>query len=150
MTLEKIRGRIATLHDERVAVENAFPSWEEATSEITGSVAKMSEAGRNALGPAHLRRGRMHARGVDALLLAAAFDPEGLTERLLRVARDAFPEPGLSTADRARRLAEIEEELRSLAIEEERLIRSSVTPIIRRADADPEVVLAPDLDRLAA
>lgn len=150
MTLDQIRGKIAALQDERAAVEKAFPSWDETAADLAANVSKMSEAGRLALAPAQLRRGRTHARGVDAVLLAAAFDPAGLTERLLQVAREELPEPGLSSAERARRLAEIADELRVLQIREETLIRSSVTPIIRRGDADPEIVLTPDLDRLAA
>ncbi len=64
--------------------------------------------------------------------------------------RAEFPENGISAADRRRRLAEIDAELRRLEIDEERLIRSSPMRIIRRGDAHPAVVLEPDLDRLAA
>ncbi|QVL46759.1 MAG: hypothetical protein KFB96_13390 [Thiocapsa sp.] len=153
MNIDLIRASIAALQDEREAIEKSFPSWDETAAALAADVGRMSESGRRALSPAQLRRGRMHGRGVDALLLAAAFDPAGLTERLLRVARAEFPENGISAADRRRRLAEIDAELFALEIEEERQIRAAATPIVRRGDAHPAVVLAPsleDLNRFAA
>lgn len=154
MNLEDIRRRIAALQAERKAVERAWPSSDECAAGIAAQVKHLAAGGRQVLQPARLRKGRLGdsfaSSSRDVLGILAALDPERITARLVELAHEEFPEAGLSSADRGRRLAEIDAELRSLAIAEERLIRSSVTPIIRRADADPEIVLSPDLDRLAA
>lgn len=154
MNLEDIRGRIAALQAERKAVERAWPSSDECAAGIAATVKRLAAGGRQVLQPARLRKGKLgdsfSVSHHDVLAILAALDPERITTRLVEIAHEEHPEPGLSSADRGRRLAEIEVELRGLAIEEERLIRSSAAPIIRRADADPEIVLSPDLDRLAA
>jgi signal transduction histidine kinase len=155
MTIEKIRDRITALQAERKAVEREWPAQAEAAESIAAEVEHLAERGRDILNPSRLRKGKTdltsHAASrIDVLSIVAALDFERTAARLAAIAFEAHPEPGISAADRRRRLAELDAELRSLEIEEERAIRSSPTPIVRRGDADPTVVLAPDLGRIAA
>lgn len=150
MTLQKIRERIAALQDERAEVERAWPSADECRAGIESAVELLARDGRRALSPAFLRQGRIDSSGVAALPLIAVLDPERLAAGLANLALSEYPEAGISAPDRTRRLAEIAREIHKLGIEEEILIRRSLTPVARRGDADPSIVLDPFLNDAAA
>ncbi|MFB1488404.1 MULTISPECIES: hypothetical protein [unclassified Thiocapsa] len=151
----QIRDLIDGLKADREAIARAWPAHAEAAAAIAEEVERLAARGRQILNPAYLRRGKLPdlhfaASARDFLALMAVADPQRVAARLVDLATEDHPAPGITAPDRARRLAEIADQLRALELDEERLIRSSPTPITRRADASPEVVLTPDLDRLAA
>jgi hypothetical protein len=149
-TIEQIRERIITLQDEREELARAWPSEMECREGIAEHVKMLARGGLAQLGAADLRKGRIDARHVDPLCLLAVFDPERLATQLADMALAEFPDPGLSAEDRAKRLAKLESDLLAAEVDEERMIRKSPIPIIRRGDARPEIVLAPDLENSAA
>lgn len=64
-----------------------------------------------------------------------------------RIERHYAEHPGISDAERDKRLSKLEGELADLEITEERLTRTAERaglPVLRRADASPLIVLAPN------
>lgn len=161
-----IEKRIAELRSQRIALLNEAHEIEAqprsrgevelfvrqwAADRAQAGAARLAHHVAN-LAAGHDLRGVLKAQGqttttgvaVDLSdMLAGLIGAEGLAEVLLR----ALPEvpEGLDTKARAERLARIAADLDKIEREEERLIcraEAVGTPIWRRADARPEVVLA--------
>ena len=154
--IEGFRDQIATLRVERRKVERALPDrrqalaaierWQrEAQARIEGQVDTASllrpADGRPAIG----------AR-VDLSQAAAAMAARELADLHRDAVEAAFVaagNDGLDTEARAAKIASIDAEILAAGKGEEAAIRAAEvagTPILRRADADPRIVLARDCD----
>lgn len=149
--LESVRARNAALKAERDALQNATPNVADVSASLTARLRADAEASDRAA------RSRLLA-GEHEMLMVARPKPDGtidlgpvllrlfgadaIAAALLRHVADQTATP--TAAERAARRAEIERELMSCELEEERQIEASEaagTPVARRPDADVRAVL---------
>lgn len=152
--LERTRDRIAALHEERNAVIQAPRTRKEAEEAARGEIARLAKT----VGPWFSRLavpgGDMvdpnfkAAMARDPLAVTAAVNPEGLLAQVARGLDAVYAQrDGLSEQDKGARLRELKAERIELEKREEAHIRGLEAvglPALRRADADPEIVLAAD------
>lgn len=150
--VDDIRAQIAKFHEEYQQIETAWPTQPEAVESLAQVLEREAARAFDTLGSGALRRGQLPANlwrwdGRAALgLIAAVVGPDQMARRLVTLAMDVNPEPGIDGEYRAHKLAEIQSERVKLEREEEALIRQSETtghPITRRPDADPATVMTP-------
>lgn len=150
-SIAQLRPRIAELQSELAALQASGASHAEVCAGIDAFCRGAAARGDQTLGYAvisgTLGEGLTIRPGpggvVDlAPVLASVLGADGLATALQRHVR--LMEDGPSVAERAARLAEISAELDRHERDEETLIEASeatATPIARRADARPEIVL---------
>lgn len=151
--VDGLRDRIASLQEERGRVENQHVDKAEAERRIEALI----EGGRRSemLRPSGLfaadrnlfDRHRFAANlAADPLGVLATLFPEHLREALASY----IPEGGIDEAARQARIVRIDADLEAAAIAEEVALRDleegSGTEVLRRVDADPRILVAPDRD----
>lgn len=149
--IETNRQRIEALRDERKAIARRPVDRDEAKRRVDRIVERLAAKandwdfvrGMFLDGRQLDESGLKHAVEQRPLSFAAVLAPDALKTWLLSFASD----DGITDADRASKLMEIDRELEATAITEELMIREledaggSVVP--RRTDADPALLLAP-------
>lgn len=156
--IEALRSQLAELAEQRRKVDEAPPSMAEIEAradELIDSCLDRAPPFFDALGS----RGGLPTSGSIAeaaarhpVAWAATLDREGLRRAMLK----DQPEDGIDAADRAARLAHLDDEMLALACKEELLLREIDTATgghtRRRRDAPPAVLVAPteELHRAAS
>ncbi len=156
-SIAEIRETIATLQREREAIRAAPVPISEAIPLIDNLLAYWSHAGRSdgieaiaaavMVGQApHIELHSPRATLADTLTLLAPLLHRQLREAMISdlEARYAESPPGLSSAERQRRLAELDSEIARLEALEEEAIQAAATgglEVTRRADASPAALL---------
>ena len=155
--LEQARANVAALKtDRRALADMPALSRDELRQRLGMDLAQAQASAAHAVGVrlAQLAAGE---RGGDPLLsmgaggrvldlaplLAFAIGPEELLQRIEPLLA-AVPE-GMPSAERSRRLAELDAQILAAEITEERVVEAleaAGVPVQRRADADPRAVLA--------
>ena len=146
--VELLRSKIVTLQAERLAIESQPRSRSEVVAFAKNYVADLVEKARR---EAHLflvrvaAGGGVHTYGTDLpAVLAPAANADAMLAFLL--ADIGLVAVGLEPAQKAKRLAEIEQILYALEVQEEFEIDAIELEtgdyVLRRPDARPEIVLA--------
>lgn len=151
--LSDVRGRIADLQAERRRVESLPPELDTAVERIDRWVAAMEhtaragivpEPARFAASPEHYRQPRSGRDEFAAIMVA--FLGDELAARVKAQVQEVYADrPGISDAEREKRLAQLDRDLLDAELAEESLIRAAEAAgftIARRADSDPRAVLA--------
>lgn len=148
--LDDLRDRISDLQAERQEIAAAPVDREEAERRVDGLIAaararqvldlpQLFSAQQAPLSPYLPRR-----LGEDPLALMAAVCPDRLRAALL----EHLPPDGLSIDGRLAKLAELDRAIAAASVAEECCIREIEralgTSVARRADVDPQLLLAPD------
>lgn len=147
--VEAIRARVLELQGERKRLEESDASREEIEAKTVTALTAQADVMRRQIGARMNEDGAAHAlvlRDPRDLgpTLAALLGVDVVAQFLMRAA-DGCMRFGPPAAEKAARLAEIAAELELDEIEEESLIEASEStdaPILRRADARLEIVLA--------
>lgn len=152
--VEAMRGTRAALLDQRTAVEAAPLPAKDVRPAVEGVVRSLAGDMRDRLHIGQIAmpgfRGALTSNETIriALGVVALLDPKGTIAVLERLAiEDRGEAPGLTDAERAAKLGEIEQKLLGIEREEESLIEQAGAAgltVQRRRDADPLVVLGLD------
>lgn len=146
--LATVRAKIAGLKGDRKSLERELPDRDEAAAKLQSLAETRADHGRSLLQPSGLRYGKLPRdifqwRPEDFFDVILALDPSA-PRKLSEIANRDHPGQGITDADRRQRLKKIDADLLALEIEEERAIRAA-PGTLRRRDANPAVVLAPQL-----
>ena len=152
--LDEIRDHIADLTSDRQSIAAEPCDRDDAERRVAGFVKGAAARGRDLLDRPEMFAGEARpispflAQAVarDPLSALAAVVPDQLAEAMLA----NHPGGGLSPDARTARLAEIDRALNAAAIAEEvaarEIDRATGAMLLRRLDADPAIVLAPDAE----